>query len=159
MPYRPVTHRLIVLITAVLAALAAGLGPALGASAAAATASGTPLPVSYDFAAGAAATFSSPATPPPGANNFSCRPSATHPYPVILVHGTLANMNDNWQAASPILVNHGYCVFAFNYGGSSASADIQGTGDIATSAQQLATFVNQVLAATGAAKVDLVGHS
>ena len=78
---------------------------------------------------------------------------------MVLVHGTLANMNDNWQAASPILANHGYCVFAFNYGGSSPTADLQGTGDIAASAQQLATFVNRVLTATGAAKVDLVGHS
>ena len=157
MPYRAFTRRITVLITAALAALAVGLGPALSASAA--TSGTAPLPVNYDFAAGAAATFSSPATPPPGANNFSCRPTATHPYPVILVHGTLANMNDNWQAASPILVNHGYCVFAFNYGGSSPSAGIQGTGDIAASAQQLAAFVSQVLAATGAAKVDLVGHS
>jgi triacylglycerol esterase/lipase EstA (alpha/beta hydrolase family) len=161
-PYRGSTRRLIVLATAVLAELAACLGPALTASAA--TAGTAALPVSYDFAAGAAATFGSPATSPPGANNFSCRPSAAHPYPVILVHGTLANMNDNWQAASPILVNHGYCVFAFNYGGSSPSAGIQGTaiqgtGDIAASAQQLAAFVNQVLAATGAPKVDLVGHS
>jgi triacylglycerol esterase/lipase EstA (alpha/beta hydrolase family) len=156
-PYRGFTRRLIVLATAALAALAVCLGPALRASAA--TAAAAPLPVNYDFAAGAAATFGSPATPPPGANNFSCRPSATHPYPVILVHGTLANMNDNWQAASPILVNHGYCVFAFNYGGSSPTASIQGTGDIAASAQQLAAFVSQVLAATGAAKVDLVGHS
>ncbi len=57
-----------------------------------------------------------PRTPPPGANNFSCKLTAAHPYPVVLVHGTLANMNDNWRAASPILANHGYCVFAFNYG-------------------------------------------
>ena len=68
-------------------------------------------------------------------------------------------MNDNWQAASPILVNHGYCVFAFNYGGSSPNADFQGTGEIAASAGQLASFVTQVLAATGASKVDIVGHS
>ena len=128
-------------------------------STAATRAAAGPLPVNYDFAAGALATFNFPGTPPPGANDFSCQPSAAHPYPVVLVHGTLANMNDNWQAASPILVNHGYCVFAFNYGGSSASSDLQGTGDIAASAQQLAAFVSQVLAATGAAKVDLVGHS
>ena len=100
-----------------------------------------------------------PATPPPGANNFSCKPTATHPYPVILVHGTLANVNDNWQAASPILANHGYCVFAFNYGGRSPASPIQGTGDIAASARPAGRFVGQVLAATGAAKVDIVGHS
>jgi triacylglycerol esterase/lipase EstA (alpha/beta hydrolase family) len=145
------------MLTAAGCAALAAAWPAANASAA--TASPAPLPVSYDFAAGALATFSSPDTPPPGANNFSCQPSAAHPYPVVLVHGTLANMNDNWQAASPILANHGYCVFAFNYGGDSPSSVLQGTGDIAASAQQLAVFVNQVLAATGAAKVDLVGHS
>jgi pimeloyl-ACP methyl ester carboxylesterase len=125
----------------------------------AATAQASALPVNYDFIAGATATALAPATPPPGADNFSCKPSVAHPYPVILVHGTFANMDDNWQAASPVLANHGYCVFAFNYGGASASADIQGTGDIASSAAQLSSFVNTVLAATGAAKADLVGHS
>jgi triacylglycerol esterase/lipase EstA (alpha/beta hydrolase family) len=146
-------RRLAMLVAAGSATVLAAIWPAASASAQ------NPLPVNYDFIAGAAATFNAPTTPPPGANNFSCEPSAIHPYPVVLVHGTLANMNDNWQAASPILANHGYCVFAFNYGGSSPTSDLQGTGDIAASAQQLAAFVNQVLAATGAAKVDLVGHS
>src|SRR5208282_5144553 len=116
------------------------------------------LPVNYHFAAGALAGFTSPQTPPPGAD-VGCKPTSAHPDPVILVHGTLANQDDNWQAASPLLANHGYCVFTFNYGGTSPTADFQGTGDIAASAGQLASFVTQVLAATGAAKVDLVGHS
>src|ERR1700684_1867911 len=106
----------------------------------------TRLPVNYDFIAGATATALAPTTPPPGANDFSCKPGAAHPYPVILVHGTVANMDDNWQAASPVLANHGYCVFAFNYGGTSASAPIQGIGDIAASAATLSSFVNEVLA-------------
>jgi triacylglycerol esterase/lipase EstA (alpha/beta hydrolase family) len=117
------------------------------------------LPVNWDFAAGALAGFASPGTPPPGANNAGCRPTTAHPYPVVLVHGTFANQDDNWQAASPLLANHGYCVFSFNYGGSSPAADFQGTGDIAASARQLAAFVSQVLSSTGAAKVDLLGHS
>jgi triacylglycerol esterase/lipase EstA (alpha/beta hydrolase family) len=116
-------------------------------------------PVNYDFATGALAGFLFPQKPPPGADNFGCRPSSAHPDPVILVNGTFGNQDDNWQAASPLLANHGYCVFTFNYGGSSASAVVQGTGDIAASAGQLASFVTRVLAATGAAKVDLVGHS
>jgi triacylglycerol esterase/lipase EstA (alpha/beta hydrolase family) len=134
-----------------LATGAAVLGLSLPAQAGA-------LPVDYDFALGALAGFAHPQTPPPGADN-SCRPSAAHPEPVILVNGTFANQDDNWQAASPLLANHGYCVFTFNYGGPSASSIVQGTGDIATSAGQLGTFVSTVLAQTDAAKVDLVGHS
>src|SRR4029077_4956937 len=117
------------------------------------------LPFNSAFATGALAGFLFPQTPPPGADNFGCQPSSAHPDPVILVNGTFANQDDNWQPPSPLLPNHGYCVFTFNYGGSSASSIVQGTGDIAASASQLASFVSRVLAATGAAKVDLVGHS
>jgi triacylglycerol esterase/lipase EstA (alpha/beta hydrolase family) len=138
------------------AAVLLAAGAALAATALPAQARA--LPVDYDFALGALAGFAHPQTPPPGADN-GCRPSAAHPEPVILVNGTFANQNDNWQAASPLLANHGYCVFTFNYGGPSASAVVQGTGDIATSAGQLGAFVIQVLASTGASKVDLVGHS
>ena len=155
MPSSPVPRRLrrAALVTA--AAVTVMLGAAFAVPARAAT----ELPVNYDFIAGAAATALAPDTPPPGADNWSCQLAAAHPYPVILVHGTFANMDDNWQAASPLLANHGYCVYAFNYGGASASSPIQGIGDIAASASQLASFVTKVLAATGAAKVDLVGHS
>jgi triacylglycerol esterase/lipase EstA (alpha/beta hydrolase family) len=115
--------------------------------------------VNYDFGSAYLSTFSSPTVSPPGANNWSCKPTATYAYPVVLVHGTLENMNDNRQAASPILANNGYCVFAFNYGGASPTDEFQGTEDIATSAGQLASFVNEVLAATSASKVDIVGNS
>ena len=101
------------------------------------------LPVNWDFAAGALAGFTSPQTPPPGADNFGCKPSSAHPDPVILVNGTFGNQDDNWQAASPLLANHGYCVFSFNYGGTSPTAIVQGTGDIAASAGQLASFVTR----------------
>jgi triacylglycerol esterase/lipase EstA (alpha/beta hydrolase family) len=142
-----------------IAGLTVAASALLAATAFAGPARASTLPVNYDFIAGATATAFAPATPPPGADNFACKPSAAHPYPVILVHGTFANMDDNWQAASPVLANHGYCVFAFNYGGASATSAIQGTGDIAASAAQLSSFVDTVLAATGASKVDLVGHS
>ena len=117
------------------------------------------LPVVYNGILGYA--HASPTASPPGANNWSCKPSAAHPVPVILVHGTFADMSDSWQALSPLLYNNGYCVFALNYGSydGSGSVGVDATGDIAGSAAQLATFVNKVLAATGAYKVDLVGHS
>ncbi len=125
----------------------------------AASASAQELPVIYNGVLGYAHV--SPTASPPGANDWSCRPSAAHPRPVVLVHGTFADMSDSWQALSPLLRNHGYCVFALNYGSSNGSGavGIYGTGDIRQSAAELSAFVDQVLDATGAAKVDLVGHS
>ena len=93
---------------------------------------------------------------PPGANDWSCKPSAAHPYPVVLVPGTFENMAKNWATMSPALKSQGYCVFALNYG---ATNGVDATGPVADSARQLAPFVDKVLASTGARKIDLVGHS
>jgi triacylglycerol esterase/lipase EstA (alpha/beta hydrolase family) len=100
------------------------------------------------------------APPPPGAN-VACTPTAAHPSPVVLVHGTFENRFDNWQAMSPALKSAGYCVYAFNYGSYNGSGTIgvYGLGEIERSAQELATEVQAVLAQTGASRVDLVGHS
>ena len=141
-----------------LAAAAAGATGLVLATTQPAAASAA-YPVNYNFTTGVLAGALTPTVPPPGANNWSCRPSAAHPDPVVLVNGTFGNMHDNWAGASPLLANNGYCVFAFNYGGSSPDAILQGTGDIAVSAGQLSAFVDRVTAATGAAEVDLVGHS
>jgi triacylglycerol esterase/lipase EstA (alpha/beta hydrolase family) len=131
----------------------------LGLTVVATAAPAAPLPVVYDGLLGYA--HESPTASPPGANDWSCKPSAAHPRPVILVHGTFADMSDSWQALSPLLSNNGYCVYALNYGSyaGSGSFGIYATGDIAASAEQLSAFVNRVLASTGAAKADLVGHS
>nr|WP_030252313.1 alpha/beta fold hydrolase [Streptacidiphilus jeojiense] len=143
-------------LTASLLALGTATASALGLATAPAHASTYPVP--YSFAAGVAAELAAPGSAPPGSNNWSCKPSSAHPRPVVLVHGTFGDMTDSWQALSPLLANQGYCVFALNYGGSPGNL-FQGYGDIPTSAAQLATFVDQVLAATGAAQVDIVGHS
>jgi triacylglycerol esterase/lipase EstA (alpha/beta hydrolase family) len=103
--------------------------------------------------------MSSMASPPAGANNFSCKPAAAHPDPVVLVHGLSANMGANWSYMSPILAAHGYCVFALTYGLDPRLPLLGGTIPIEQSAPELGAFVDQVLAATGAQKVDLVGHS
>lgn len=95
-----------------------------------------------------------------GANNWTCKPTAAHPYPVVLVPATGVNLGANWVALAPMLANAGYCVYSFNYGMTWLSLGrIGGLGDIATSAQTMSTFVNKVLASTGASKVDVVGHS
>ncbi len=114
----------------------------------------------------AAAASLAPATaahaqsaPSSGWNNYSCRPSAAHPRPVVLVHGTSGNGTDNWLALAPYLVDRGYCVFSLDYGQLPGVPLFDGLGPIDKSAGQLATFVDTVLAATGTAKADLVGHS
>jgi len=127
----------------VLLALAGILAiAATGSASAATTTAGVPAGI----------TDLLPATSPPGANDFTCRPSAAHPAPVVLVHGTFESATDNWLTVSPQIKAAGYCVFALDYGN-------RGTGDIPTSAGELQRFVDAVLGATGARKVSLVGHS
>lgn len=145
--------------TAVLALL---LGHVLAAPPSEAFAESRPTyPVSYDFlqntvTAGTAASA-------PGENLWSCRPSARHPRPVVLVHGTGGNAATNWVTYAALLANQGYCVFALTYGVAPQTAAspvaIGGMGDIRDSARQLQAFVARVLRTTGARQVDLIGHS
>ena len=47
--------------------------------------------------------------PPPGANDWHCKPSDEHPNPVVLVHGLGANQAANWGYLAPLLARHGFC--------------------------------------------------
>lgn len=97
---------------------------------------------------------------PPGANDWNCKPTASHPYPVVLVTSTFLSAAVNWTSISPYLHNRGHCVFTFDYGRRPfIPPGLNGIGDIVESAGETAEFVDRVLAATGASKVDLVGHS
>jgi len=98
-----------------------------------------------------------PASMPPGSNIWTCKTTSTHPYPVVLVHGTMGSAAFTWQALSPMLANAGYCVYALDY--SNNIGPLYGLGDIAQSASQLSTFVDKVLTSSGASAVDIVGHS
>jgi len=124
----------------------------------ASTAAAANFPVQPNIVAGALAAAANPDQSPPGTNNFACKPSTAHPFPVVLIPGTFSVMEDDFGALAPILANAGYCVFSLNYGGT-PGALIQAVGPSATSAQQVAAFVTKVKQATGVAKVDLVGHS
>jgi triacylglycerol esterase/lipase EstA (alpha/beta hydrolase family) len=106
-----------------------------------------------------AATARADSAPSSGWNNYSCKPSAAHPRPVVLVHGTFGNSVDNWLALAPYLVDRGYCVYSLDYGQLPGVPLFNGLGPIDKSAEQLQVFVDKVLASTGAAKADLVGHS
>lgn len=56
-------------------------------------------------------------------------------------------------------MHRGYCVFSLDYGQLPGVPFFHGLGPIDKSAEQLDTYVDNVLAATGASKADLVGHS
>ena len=139
----------------VLAALCATLRSAPPAAAT------TQLPVPWGLAAilEAQANYLFSSGSVAGANNWDCHPSSAHPYPVVLVPATGVNVGTNWVVLSPLLANAGYCVFSFNYGQTVPLVPSDGFGDIATSAQTMAAFVQHVLSVTGARKVDVVGHS
>jgi len=154
-----------------LAALAAGVAVALAGATGTAAAQPTtdpdaraPLPVPHAFLSGAAMAITQPGAALPGANDWSCRPSAHKPRPVVLVHGTSGSGTTNWATYGPLLHNEGYCVFTLTYGALPGTAwpisELGGLSDIRrVSVPQVADFVDRVLAATGAEQVDLVGHS
>jgi triacylglycerol esterase/lipase EstA (alpha/beta hydrolase family) len=104
------------------------------------------------------AAFLDPSAPPPGVNDFSCRLTAAHPRPVVLIPGTFANMEDDYGAVGPVLANDGYCVFSLNYGGI-PGVFIQATGPVPQSAKQIGVAVDKVAANYPGVKVDLIGHS
>ncbi|MFC4497017.1 esterase/lipase family protein [Streptomyces ovatisporus] len=140
-------------------------------AAAAAVAIAVALPVNS-----AGASAAEPSTPAPAAetaqekeaatkaaeggwNDYDCKPSAEHPRPVVLVHGTGGNAVDNWLGLAPYLKNRGYCVFSLDYGKYNGIPLVYGLGPIEKSAEQLAAYIEKVRGATGTDKVDIVGHS
>ncbi len=150
-------RRALIALLALTSAVAGGLAAAPASSAA------DQYPVSYNFLSSAVLAGTNVDGDAPGSNLWDCKPTARHPRPVVLVHGTAGNKNTNWQTYAPLLANNGYCVFALTYGvaaGTPTGVDQFGGLDaIETSAQQLKEFVAKVRTATGARQVDIVGHS
>ncbi|MGH8920950.1 MAG: esterase/lipase family protein, partial [Acidimicrobiales bacterium] len=135
-----------VLATVALTALAAQAVAASG------------YPVTSNLYAGIAQSLKDPSAPPPGVNVASCQPSSAHPRPVVLITGTFGNMTDDWAGLGPTLANAGYCVYSTPIGGYPKSI-VQTIGHVTGSAKQISSYVDQVQAKTGAAQVDLIGHS
>lgn len=149
-PTRRRSLRLLV-ATAVAAVLALLVPSTAGAA--------TVRPHATTYAGAIAYDLFHPRQDPPGANDWSCTPTAAHPRPVVLLHGTFGNSNNAWQRVSPTLANAGWCVFALDYGADASPYPIRGAGDIPAAAAEVDAFVDRVLAATGAPEVDIVGHS
>jgi triacylglycerol lipase len=96
-------------------------------------------------------------------NDPSCVPSPAHPNPVVYFHGTGTDSNDFVDGAH-LLRGQGFCLWTHHYGTESGALrnlvpGHRGLGPIQDSVDELAGFVDGVLATTGAQKVDLVGYS
>ncbi|MRH89801.1 alpha/beta fold hydrolase [Nocardia sp. SYP-A9097] len=86
-----------------------------------------------------------------------CTPSAAHPRPVILIHGTMS-MAESWKSLAAKLSDNGYCSYSLTFG-TAPGMPMGGVAPIADSAVEVAGFIERVRTATGATTVDLVGHS
>jgi triacylglycerol esterase/lipase EstA (alpha/beta hydrolase family) len=91
-------------------------------------------------------------------NDFSCR-SEAHPNPVVLLHGLGATYYEDINLLELYLQQQGYCTFSTTYGEYALFPFVGGLKPIKTSSDEIASFIKSVQTKTGAAKVDLVGHS
>ena len=76
--------------------------------------------------------------------------------PIVAAHG-FVGAGDTWAPPARLFMANGYCregIFAFDWNSVMAF-----TGNTNGSVPQLATLIDQVLAASGADQVDLIGHS
>jgi triacylglycerol esterase/lipase EstA (alpha/beta hydrolase family) len=94
-----------------------------------------------------------------GFDNWACKPSAAHPQPLVLLHGLGGNGPGNYSYLGPYLAAKGYCAFALTYGQATPAIPVGGTVSVVQSSAEIEAFIDQVRQATGAAKVDIVGHS
>lgn len=117
------------------------------------------LMIGNAVAAAATAPPGVPSQPTGNVNNYACVPSAAHPDPVVLLHGGFATYYEDLNFLQSQLGADGYCTFSFTYGTIANFPLVGGIGPTSQSGVQIATFIRNVQAATGASKVDIVGHS
>ena len=119
--------------------------------------------VAYNFFSGIPYELRNPGGHLPGANDWDKPLSRDHPNPVVLVHGTGGGAQTNWGTYVPLLLNEGFSVFSLTYGAIKGVpwplSAIGGMARMEDSAAEFGEFVDKILDATGADKVDIVGHS
>ncbi|KAI0166761.1 alpha/beta-hydrolase [Hypoxylon sp. FL1284] len=89
-------------------------------------------------------------------NDFNCKSDRN---PVVMLHGLSADREVDLNMLQWELNRRGYCTFSQTYGAWDAVPWIGGLRPMADSAADIAAFVREVKDKTGAAKVDIVGHS
>jgi triacylglycerol esterase/lipase EstA (alpha/beta hydrolase family) len=106
-----------------------------------------------------AATATTQAAPSSGFDDWACKPSAAHPEPLVLLHGLGGNGPGNYSYLGPYLAAKGYCAFTLTYGQATPAIPVGGTVSVVQSSAEIEAFIDRVRQTTGAAKVDIVGHS
>jgi triacylglycerol esterase/lipase EstA (alpha/beta hydrolase family) len=106
-----------------------------------------------------AATAATQTTTAAGFDDWSCKPSAAHPEPLVLLHGLGGNGPGNYSYLGPFLAAKRYCAFTLTYGQATPAIPVGGTVSVVQSAAEIESFIDRVRTATGAAKVSIVGHS
>ncbi len=101
----------------------------------------------------------SAATAGGGNNDASCRPTTAHPNPVVFLHGLGATYYEDTNVLQADAAARGYCTYSLTYGAPGGQTLVGGLESITKSAPQIAAFIAKVKGQTGAAKVDIVGHS
>ncbi|KAG5916540.1 hypothetical protein E4U53_004302 [Claviceps sorghi] len=115
--------------------------------------SANPLPPSEQGGGSAGVDVAGPF----GDNDYACR-SAKHPNPVVMLHALGGNRNFDLGLLAGWLRLQGFCTFSLTYGAAPGSP-IGGLDSINQSAPAIGRFIRDVAGRTGAARVDLVGHS
>ncbi|KAG0046066.1 hypothetical protein BGZ83_008736 [Gryganskiella cystojenkinii] len=91
--------------------------------------------------------------------NWSCKVTAEHPRPVILLHGLIAPHFNSWNFLAEHLSDAGFCVFQLKYGLFPGIDNMGGILDIRDSSTRIPDYIDKVLASTEAQQVDMVAHS
>lgn len=84
-------------------------------------------------------------------DDWTARPTAERPWPVIMLHGT-CDTKGNWQQMGEALRELGWVAFAPDFGN-------RATGVLEESAVQVGSYIDAVLQVTGAEQVIIIGHS
>ncbi|TCP47332.1 hypothetical protein EV191_112128 [Tamaricihabitans halophyticus] len=94
-----------------------------------------------------------------GYNNWNCKPTKERPNPTIVMHGGGGNPHGHMGTLGASLAARGFCTFLPLYGEIVNDVPLGAWVDLESQADELTDYIDKVLAATGAEKVNLVGDS
>ncbi|AGP31627.1 esterase/lipase family protein [Corynebacterium terpenotabidum] len=107
-----------------------------------------------------------PGRMPEGVNDWDTPLPESGPgaVPVVLIHGTWMNSYGTWGLLAPLLADDGRRVFTVDYGKDPSCwmgrrAACFANAPLLVAQTEVAAFIDEVLERTGAAQVDLIGHS